>query len=103
MQSEHTTFGISFVLGRVIGPQNMILAVGLQAAGKQKEAEIVARRFCDHVNREGIILGYAPYNYYKHNGAKARQQIPPHQADGWTWSPLTANCFLTMVTGVIGK
>jgi hypothetical protein len=103
MQSPLATFGISFVLGRVIGPMNMILTVGLQAAGKQKEAELIARRFCDHVNREGIILGYAPYNYYKHNGAKARQQIPPHQADGWAWSPWTANCYLTMVTGIIGK
>ena len=103
MRSALTTFGISFVLGRVIGPQNMILTVGLQAAGKQAEADLIARRFCDHVDREGIILGYAPYNYYKHNGEKARQQIPPHQADGWAWSPWTANCYLTMVTGIIGK
>jgi hypothetical protein len=103
MQSEFVTFGISFVLGRVVGPMNMVLTVGLQAAGKQKEADIIARRFCDHVNREGVILGYAPYNYYKHNGAKARQQIPPHQADGWAWSPWTSNCYLTMVTGVVGK
>ncbi len=39
MQSPLATFGISFVLGRVIGPMNMILTVGLQAAGKQKEAD----------------------------------------------------------------
>ena len=103
MQSENQTFGVSFVLGRVVGPQNMIISVGLQAAGKQKEADIVARRFCDHVSREGIILGYAPYNYYKHNGEKAKQQRPPIQADAWPWSPWTANSFLTMVTGVIGK
>ena len=103
MQSENQTFGVSFVLGRVVGPQNMIISVGLQAAGKQKEADIVARRFCDHVSREGIILGYAPYNYYKHNGEKAKQQRPPIQADAWPWSPWTANSFLTMVTGVISK
>ena len=103
MQSELATFGISFVLGRVVGPMNMILTVGLQAAGKQKEADMIARRFCDHVNREGVILGFAPYNYYKYNGEKADQQIPPIAADAWPWSPWTANCFLTMVTEIIGK
>jgi glycogen debranching enzyme len=101
MQSERATFGISFVCGRVVGPMNMILTVGLQAAGKQKEADMIARRFCDHMKREGIILGFAPYNYYKHNGAKADQQIPPIATDGWPWSSWSANSFLTMVTGVI--
>jgi len=103
MQSPHTTFGISFVCGRVVGPMNMILTVGLQAAGKQKEADMIARRYCDHTNREGIILGYAPYNYYKYNGEEAAQQIPPIATDGWAWSSWSANSFLTMVTGVIGK
>ena len=50
-----------------------------------------------------IILGFAPYNTYKFNGEKADQQIPPQAADGWTWSSWTANCYLTMVTEVIGK
>jgi len=103
MLSARATFGISFVCGRVVGPMNVILTVGLQAAGKQKEADMIARRFCDHVNREGIILGYAPYNYYKYNGEKADQQIPPHPADGWPVSPWTACSYLAMVTGVIGK
>ena len=103
MQSERATFGISFVCGRVVGPMNMILTVGLQAAGKQKEAELIARRYCDHTNREGIILGYAPYNYYKYNGEKADQQIPPIGTDGWPWSSWSANCYLTMATGIIGK
>jgi len=103
MQSKRATFGISFVCGRVVGPQNMILTVGLQAAGKQKEADMIARRYCDHTNREGIVLGYAPLNFYKHNGAEAAQQIPPIATDGWAWSPWSANSFLTMVTGVIGK
>ncbi|MCL1834737.1 MAG: hypothetical protein FWG48_01135 [Oscillospiraceae bacterium] len=103
MQSERATFGISFVCGRVVGPMNMILTVGLQAAGKQKEADFIARRYCDHTNREGIILGYAPYNYYLHNGEKAAQQVPPIATDGWPWSSWSANSYLTMVTGVIGK
>ncbi|MDR2531074.1 MAG: hypothetical protein LBC65_06005 [Oscillospiraceae bacterium] len=103
VNSSLATYGISFICGRVVGPLNMIIAVGLQAAGKQKEAELVARRFCDQVKREGIILGYAPYNYYKRDGSKADQQIPPQPADGWPWSSWSANCFLTMVTGVIGQ
>ena len=103
MQSERATFGISFVCGRVVGPMNMILTVGLQAAGRQKEADMIARRYCDHSMREGIILGYAPYNIYKSNGEKAKQQIPPHNADGWPWSSWSANSILTMLTGVIGK
>ena len=49
----------SFTSGRIIGSLNLILTVGLQAAGKQNEAELIARRFCNHLNREGIILGYA--------------------------------------------
>ncbi|MDR0819800.1 MAG: hypothetical protein LBN43_09560 [Oscillospiraceae bacterium] len=102
-QSPTATYGVSFVCGRVVGPQNMIITVGLQAAGKQKEADLIARRFCDQASREGIILGYAPYNYYKHNGEKAAQQVPPHPADGWPWSSWSANSFLTMATGIIGK
>jgi hypothetical protein len=103
MMSERATFGISFVCGRVVGPQNMILTVGLQAAGKQKEADMIARRYCDLNKREGIILGYAPLNYYKHNGAKAAQQIPPTFMDGGPWGAWSANCVLTMATAIIGK
>ena len=104
LQSDLTTYAsLSYVCGRVVGPMNMILTVGLQSAGKRKEAEKIARLYCDHANREGVILGYAPYNFYKHNGEVAVQQIPPHGADGWPWSSWSANCILTMITGVIGK
>ena len=103
MQSTRATFGISFVCGRVVGPMNMILTVGLQAAGKQKEADMIARRFCDHAAREGIILGYAPYNTYKSTGEPAAQQIPPMNMDGWPWSSWSANSILTMLTGVIDQ
>ncbi|MDR1217465.1 MAG: hypothetical protein LBJ99_02640, partial [Oscillospiraceae bacterium] len=75
MKSPLTTFGISFVCGRVVAPQNMILTVGLQAAGKHSEASAIARRFCDQVSREGVILGFAPYDYYPLTGKKADQQI----------------------------
>ncbi|MCL2227897.1 MAG: hypothetical protein FWB97_09795 [Oscillospiraceae bacterium] len=103
MKSKHVTFGISFVCGRVVGPQNMILTVGLQAAGKQKEADIIARRFCDHAKREGIILGYAPYDYFPLTGEKAEDQPTPHMTDGWPWSSWSANCVLTMIGSIIGK
>ncbi|MDR3209353.1 MAG: hypothetical protein LBT36_01820 [Oscillospiraceae bacterium] len=102
VNSPFATFGISFVCGRVVGPQNMILTVGLQNAGKQAEAELIARRFCDHVAREGVVLGYAPYNYHKRDGSLAEQQSANSMMDGWPWSSWTANCFLTMSTAVIG-
>ncbi|MDR2615377.1 MAG: hypothetical protein LBC28_02240 [Oscillospiraceae bacterium] len=101
MKSERTTFGISFVCGRVVAPQNMILTVGLQAAGKQREAALIARRFCDQVSREGVILGFAPYDYYPLTGAKADQQIPPQPADAWPWSSWCSNCFLTMAGNIV--
>ena len=103
MKSEWVTFGISFVCGRVVGPQNMILTVGLQAAGKQKEADLIARRFCDHVAREGVILGFAPYDYFPLTGEKAPDQEWPVLADSWPWSSWPANCVLTMLGNVVGK
>ena len=101
MQSEYVTFGRSFVCGRVVGPQNMILTVALKAAGKDKEAKIIAKRFCDHASREGIILGYAPYDYFPRTGEMAPQQEVPTMMDGWPWSSWTANCILTMLGAVI--
>ena len=103
MKSDRVTFGVSFVCGRVVGPQNMILTVGLQAAGKQKEAELIARRFCDHAEREGVILGYAPYDYFPLSGEPAPDQPYPIVTDGWPWSSWTANCVLTMLGSIIGK
>jgi len=101
MKSELVTFGISFVCGRVVAPQNMILSVGLKSAGKDKEAAEIARRFCDKVRDEGIILGFAPYDYYPLTGQKADMQIPPIATDGWPWTSWCANTFLTMATYVV--
>ena len=103
MKSDQVTFGISFVCGRVPGPMNMILTVGLQAAGKQKEADLIARRFCDHVAREGVILGFAPYDYFPLTGEPAPDQEWPLVADSWPWSSWTANCVLTMLGSIVGK
>ena len=101
MESALATFGISFVCGRVASPQNMILTVGLNAAGKYAEADIIARRFCDHVSREGVILGYAPYDFYPATGEKADEQVPPQPADAWPWSSWCANSFLTMAGNIV--
>jgi len=101
MTSELVTFGISFVCGRVVAPQNMILTVGLKSAGKDKEAALIARRFCDKVKDEGIILGFAPYDYYPLTGKKADMQVPPIATDGWPWTTWCANTFLTMATYIV--
>ncbi|MDR3310818.1 MAG: hypothetical protein LBS90_05675 [Oscillospiraceae bacterium] len=103
MRSPTATFDVSFVNGRVAAPQNMILTVGLQAAGKQAEADLIARRFCAHVQNEGVILGYAPYTYLPATGETATEPVPPHVTDGWPWSSWCANSYLTMSTQVIGK
>jgi hypothetical protein len=102
MTSELVTFGISFVCGRVVAPQNMILSVGLQAAGKQAEAEEIARRFCDHIAKEGMILGFAPYDHFPLTGLPAEDQPRPFATDGWPWTTWSANCFMTMASSVIG-
>ncbi|MDR2420816.1 MAG: hypothetical protein LBD49_01755 [Oscillospiraceae bacterium] len=101
MRSPLVTFGISFVCGRVVAPQNMIISVGLQAAGKQKEAEEIARRYCDQVKKEGIILGFAPYDHFPLTGEPAPDQPRPFATDGWPWNSWCANCFMTMASSVI--
>ena len=103
MKSDQVTFGVSFVCGRVPGPMNMISTVGLQAAGKQKEAEMIAKRYCDQAGREGIVLGYAPYDYFPLTGDDAPDQPPPIITDGWPWSSWPANCVLTMLGNIVGK
>ncbi|MDR0916948.1 MAG: hypothetical protein LBN02_07145 [Oscillospiraceae bacterium] len=101
MKSPLVTFGISFVCGRVVAPQNMIIAVGLQAAGKQKEAEIIARLFCDNVKEKGMILGFAPYDHFPLTGEPAPDQPMPFATDGWPWTTWCANGFLTLASSVI--
>jgi hypothetical protein len=101
MRSPLVTFGISFVCGRVVAPQNMIISVGLQAAGKQKEAEEIARRYCDQVKKEGIILGFAPYDHFPLTGEPAPDQPRPFATDGWPWNSWCANCFMTMASSVL--
>lgn len=101
MKSELVTFGISFVCGRVVAPQNMIMAVSLQAAGKQAEAEEVARRFCDNIKEQGIILGFAPYDHFPLTGEPAPDQPMPFATDGWPWTTWCANCFMTLAGSVL--
>lgn len=101
MRSPLVTFGISFVCGRVVAPQNMIISVGLQAAGKQKEAEEIARRYCDQVKKEGIILGFAPYDHFPLTGEPAPDQPRPFATDGWPWTSWCANSFMTMASSVL--
>jgi hypothetical protein len=101
MKSPLVTFGISFVCGRVVAPQNMIISVGLQAAGKHKEAAEIARRYCDRVKKEGVILGFAPYDHFPLTGEPAPDQPRPFATDGWPWNSWSANCFMTMASAVL--
>jgi putative isomerase len=91
----------TFIAGRVVAPPHMPITVGLNLAGKKKEAALIARRWCDNVNEKGIILGFAPYEYYKLTGEKANISYGPVASDGWSWSPWAACCTLTMITSII--
>jgi hypothetical protein len=91
----------TFIAGRVVAPPHMPITVGLNLAGKKKEAALIARRWCDNVKEKGIILGFAPYEYYKLTGEKANISYGPVASDGWSWSSWAACCTLTMITSII--
>jgi glycogen debranching enzyme len=91
----------TFVSGRVVAPPHLILTAGLNLAGKKKEAAKIARRWCDNVNKNGIILGFAPYEYYKLTGKKADITYGPVASDGWCWSPWAAGPTMAMITHII--
>ncbi|SHH98774.1 hypothetical protein SAMN02745823_01788 [Sporobacter termitidis DSM 10068] len=91
----------TFVSGRVVAPPHLILTVGLDIAGKKKEAALIARRWCDTVKERGVILGFAPYEYYRLTGEKADITQGPVASDGWSWSTWSACCTMTMITSVI--
>lgn len=85
----------------MVAPAHLIMTVGLNIAGKKKEAAMIARRFCDTVKERGIILGFAPYDYYKATGKKADIPTGPIASDSWSWSSWSACSVLTMITSII--
>lgn len=93
----------TFVSGRVVAPPHLIFCVGLNLAGKKKEAALIARRWCDTVKERGIILGFPPYEYYKLTGEKAAIEHGPVASDGWCWSPWAAGCTMTLLTSIIAE
>jgi len=105
MKSPLSGYGNRFIMGRVVAPINMILSVGLCMAGKKKEAAEIARRFCDHIAKEGVILGFAPFDYYPLTGEKVPDleqfQYRPVASDGWPWSGWSACSVMTMLSYVI--
>ncbi len=107
MRSPMSGYGGRFILGRVVAPLNMILTVGLSSAGKVKEAAMIARRFCEHCEEVGCLLGFAPYDYYPLTGEKVAElelvQNRPVPADGWPWSGWSACNIMTMLTYVIQR
>ena len=101
MKSPLCSWSMNFVLGRVVAPVNMILCVGLYFAGKKKEASMIARRFCDKLKEEGMILGFAPYDRYPLTGEKVPFCKVPNAMDPWPWSTWAANGFLTLASSII--
>lgn len=105
MQSPLSGYGNRFILGRVVAPINMLLTLGLSMAGKKKEAAMIARRFCDQISKKGVILGFAPYDYYPLTGEKVPDLIDfedvPVPSDGWPWSGWSACNTMIMLSYVI--
>jgi hypothetical protein len=101
MKSPLCSFVNQFVLGRVVAPANMIITAGLYIAGKKKEAAMIARRLCDKMKDEGMILGFAPYDRYPLTGEKIEFNVPPGANDPWPWSGWAAGSFMTMASTVI--
>ncbi len=81
----------------------MMITAGLNMAGKKKEAALIARRWCDNVQENGIILGFAPYEYYKLTGKKAPVEHGPVASDGWAYSGWASACTMMMITTVIAE
>ena len=93
----------TFVSGRVVAPPHMMITAGLNLAGKKKEAALIARRWCDNVQEKGIILGFAPYEYYKLTGKKADISYGPVPTDGWAYSGWASACTMMMITTIIAE
>ncbi len=91
----------TFIAGRVVAPPHMFITAGLCLAGKKKEAALIARRWCDNVQENGVILGFAPYEYYKLTGKKAPVEHGPVASDGWAYSGWASACTMMMMTTII--
>lgn len=102
LRSPLCDYGSStFISGRVVAPPHMFITAGLNQAGKKKEAALIARRWCDNVQEKGVILGFAPYEYYKLTGKKANVNHGPVASDGWAYSGWAAACTMMMITTII--
>ena len=104
VMTEYCSFAkATFVHGRVAAPQQMIICLGLYLAGRYDAAEFLARRYCDHINKVGLILDLAPYDYYPFSGKPADDvDNGPTAAGSWSWNTWSACNFLILVNRVIG-
>ena len=85
-----------------MAPVQLFLCAGLNLAGKKKEAAYIAKRFCDHADVHGCILGYPPRtDTYKATGKPIYIQPGPIASDGWPWSSWCACSILTLITCII--
>jgi len=101
MTSPECTYSYLFMKGRVVAPVQMIFCVGLQSAGKTGEAKRIARAFCDKVNQEGMILGYAPSEIEPATGRPVENHPFPTPTDPFPWSSWTAANFLILASTIL--
>ncbi|MBR6950171.1 MAG: hypothetical protein IKH56_00390 [Oscillospiraceae bacterium] len=105
VMTEYCSFAkATFVHGRVAAPQQMIICTGLYLAGRYEAAEFLARRYCDNINKVGLILDLAPYDYYPYSGKPADDvDNGPTAAGSWSWNTWSACNFLILVNRIIGQ
>ena len=101
LESPLCHFGYNFVLGRVITPCNMLTAVGLYRCGKVEEAREISRRVCQNLFDNGILLGFAPFDYEPTTGEPVETYPNPTGSDGWAWTTWAASSALVMLTGIM--
>lgn len=101
MTSPECTYSILFMKGRVVAPVQMLMSVGLYSAGKKEEAKKIAKAFCDKVNQEGMLLGYAPSDVEPATGEPVRNPQFPTPLDPWPWASWTAANFLIMASAIL--
>ena len=97
MRSPMCHWGWHFTLGRVVGPANMLCAVGLALAGEKAAARTIAQRWCENVALRGPRLGFRPYPTYPLTGEPADIVLQPHVGDSWSWTSWSACATLTML------
>ena len=80
-KSPFYTIGTAFMLGRVLAPVQLMMAVGFFNAGKKQLAGKIAAAFCDYVLEKGLIT------------LKRQEDLPVNEPNAIVPPPIPGNAF----------